>query len=532
MSVASTLGEELRLTAARHPRVAAFHFQGRDRSYGEWEAASRRFARALLHLGLRKGDRLALLLPPVPEYMFCYLGAARIGVITAGISTRYRRQEVREILANADPRLVVAAEHAADTNLVALVEEARPHAPALEAVLRFEGDGRGTLAALLEEADRAAVDLEAAEAAVGGRDPVAIVYTSGTTGTPKGAVYDSAAMIALTSMFQTRLPEPPPPGEPALWPGMSLTHVGAMVRVHIQIAFAGTMVLHDRFDARWCLEQIARLRPARIGGFPPVLVMLMRSPEFASQDFSFVKAVHFGGAPLAPHLIDEIKAKLGVPVFTGYSCTETPIISATLPSDAPERRTSTVGRPTRGVEVRIVDDARQPLPAATPGCIAVLSPATMRGYWRNPEATSRALDDEGWLYTEDMGLLDEDGYLHLLGREKDLFFRSAFNVYPGEVEDVLQTHPQVAQAAVVGVPDDVLGQKGWAFVVPTDPSRPPTLEQLRGYVGQELASYKRPDGLTIVEALPVNSMYKVDKKVLRQAWEAAAGGGRETERPT
>ena len=123
------------------------------------------------------------------------------------------------------------------------------------------------------------MDLEAAEAAVVGRDPVAIVYTSGTTGTPKGAVYDSAAMIALTSMFQTRLPEPPPPGEPALWPGMSLTHVGAMVRVHIQIAFAGTMVLHDRFDARWCLEQIARLRPARIGGFPPVLVMLMRSPS-------------------------------------------------------------------------------------------------------------------------------------------------------------------------------------------------------------------------------------------------------------
>ena len=311
---------------------------------------------------------------------------------------------------------------------------------------------------------------------------------------------------------------------------MSLTHVGAMVRVHIQIACAGTMVLHDRFDAHWCLEQIARLRPARIGGFPPVLVMLMRSPEFASRDFSFVKAVHFGGAPLAPHLIDEIKAKLGVPVFTGYSCTETPIISATLPSDAPERRTSTVGRPTRGVEVRIVDDARRPLPAATPGRIAVLSPATMRGYWRNPEATSRALDDEGWLYTEDMGLLDEDGYLHLLGREKDLFFRSAFNVYPGEVEDVLQTHPQVAQAAVVGVPDDVLGQKGWAFVVPTDPSRPPTLEQLREYVGQELASYKRPDGLTVVEALPVNSMYKVDKQVLRRACEAAAGGGRETER--
>ena len=138
----------------------------------------------------------------------------------------------------------------------------------------------------------------------------------------------------------------------------------------------------------------------------------------------------------------------------------------------------------------------------------------MRGYWRNPEATAQALDEEGWLYTGDVGFLDAEGYLHLLGREREMYFRAAFNVYPGEVEAVLQTHPQVAQAAVVGVPDDVLGQKGWAVVVPADPANPPTLEQLREHVGRELASYKRPDDLTVVEALPLNSMYKVDKRAL------------------
>jgi acyl-CoA synthetase (AMP-forming)/AMP-acid ligase II len=495
-----SLAAELRRTAARHPAVAAFHFHGRDRSYAEWDAAADRFARALLAAGMRKGDRVVLLLPPVPEYMFCYLGAARIGVLTAGISTRYRRAEIAAIVANADPRLVLTVDAAEDVSFPALIDAARSVAPSLERVVTFAGSGRGTLAELLAAGDAAGVDLAAVEAEVGPSDPIAIVYTSGTTGTPKGAVYDSAAMIALTELFSSRLATAPAPGEPNLWPGMSLTHVGAMVRVHLQLAFASTMVLHDRFDARWCLAQLQRLRPARLGGFPPVLMMLLRDPQFAAHDWSFIKAVTFGGAPLAPHLVDEIRRALGVDVFTGYSCTETAIISATLPSDPPAHREGTVGRPTPGVELRIVDEAHRPVPAGTVGGIAVRSPATMREYWRRPDETARALDGDGWLYTEDLGYLDARGYLHLVGRERDMYFRAAFNVYPGEVEQVLQTHPKVAQAAVLGVPDDLLGHKGWAFVVPTDPGDPPTLAELRAHVGAELA------------------MYKVDKRALREQW--------------
>lgn len=526
MDFAPTIAEELRRTAARHPRVAAFHFHGRDVTYADWDRYATRFARALLAAGLRKGDRLGLLLPPIPEYLLCYLGAARIGVLTAGISTRYRRLELREILANADPTMIITVGAATDVDLPALIDEVRAGAPSLRAVVRFEGDGPGTLTDLLAQGDAADVDVGAAESAVGGHDPVAIVYTSGTTGTPKGAVYDSAAMIALTELFQSRLPAIPVPGEPQLWPGMSLTHVGAMVRIHIQLAFAGTMVLHESFDARWCIEQLQRLRPARLGGFPPVLMMLMRSPELARHDFSFIKAVTFGGAPLAEHLVDEIKRTLGVDVFTGYSCTETAIISATLPTDPPERRDGTVGKPTQGVVLRIVDDERQPLANGERGRIAVRSPATMRGYWRRPEETARALDADGWLYTEDYGFLDEYGYLHLIGREKDMYYRAAFNVYPGEIEAVLQSHPKVAQAAVIGVADDVLGQKGWAFIVPTDLDDPPSLEELRAHVGCEMASYKRPDGLTLVPSLPTNVMYKVDKRALRASYDATVATGR------
>lgn len=520
MDFASTIAAELRRTAARHPDVAAFHFHGRDVTYADWDRYADRFARALLAAGLRRGDRLGLLLPPIPEYLLCYLGAARIGVLTAGISTRYRRHELREILANADPTMVLTVGSAADVDLVALIEEVRAGAPSLRSVVRFDGDGPGTLAALMAAGDHAQVDLAPAEAAVGGDDPIAIIYTSGTTGIPKGAVYDSAAMIALTTLFRSRLPEPPAAGEPQLWPGMSLTHVGAMVRIHIQIAFAATLVLHEAFDAGWCIQQLLRLRPARLGGFPPVLMMMIRSPEIARHDFSFIKSVTFGGAPLAEHLVEEIKRKLGVDVFTGYSCTETAIISATLPSDPPERRDGTVGRPTAGITLRIVDEARQPLPIGARGRIAVQSPATMRGYWRRAEETKRALDDAGWLYTEDYGYLDEHGYLHLIGREKDMYYRAAFNVYPGEIEAVLQSHPRVAQAAVIGVPDDVLGQKGWVFIVATDPNDPPTLDELRAHVGREMASYKRPDGMTILASLPTNVMYKVDKRALRAVYDS------------
>src|SRR5215470_11636469 len=241
MDFAPTIAAELRRTAARHPSVPAFHFHGRDYSYAEWDAYADRFARALLAQGLRKGDRLVLLLPPIPQYLFCYLGAARIGVITAGISTRYRRHEIGEILANADPRLVLTVEAAEDAQFVPLIEAARASAPSLQRIVRFAGAGRDTLSELLAAGDAAQVDLAAAEAAVAPHDPIAIVYTSGTTGTPKGAVYDSASMIALTRLFSSRLAAPPAPGEANLWPGMSLTHVGAMARVHLQLAFASTM---------------------------------------------------------------------------------------------------------------------------------------------------------------------------------------------------------------------------------------------------------------------------------------------------
>src|SRR6185295_18848268 len=165
--------------------------------------------------------------------------------------------------------------------------------------------------------------------------------------------------------------------------------------------------------------------------------------------------------------------------------------------------------------LRIVDSDNEPLPAEAIGQVVVRSPATMRGYWRDPDATAKTIDAEGWVHTGDLGFLGAAGYLHLRGRESEMFIRGGYNVYPAEIEDLLAKHPKVARAAVIGVPDAVFGEVGWAFVVPRD-AQEPTLAELRVFVGAELASFKRPDGLTIVPDLPVTPMFKVDKRALRE----------------
>jgi acyl-CoA synthetase (AMP-forming)/AMP-acid ligase II len=231
--------------------------------------------------------------------------------------------------------------------------------------------------------------------------------------------------------------------------------------------------------------------------------------------------VLLGGAPSSPTLIRRVQDTLGVTVQVRYSSTEIGIATSSLPGDPIDVLSTTVGKATPGVELRIVDAGNRPLPAGGVGTVVVRSPATMRGYWRNPEATARTIDAEGFVHTGDLGWLDEAGYLHLRGRESEMFIRGGYNVYPSEIEDVLARHPKIARAAVVGVPDERLGEIGWAFVQPRQAADPPTLAELRIFVGTELASFKRPDGLTLVPELPVTPNFKVDKRALTAPRERA-----------
>jgi len=244
--------------------------------------------------------------------------------------------------------------------------------------------------------------------------------------------------------------------------------------------------------------------------------MLLDHPDRPRRDLSSLRSVLLGGAPSSPELIRRVHDTLGVEVSVRYSSTEVAIATASLPDDPPERLATTVGKPTPGVELRIVDERNAPVPAGTSGEVVVRSPAAMVRYWRDPEATAATIDAEGWVHTGDVGFLDDAGYLHLRGRQSEMFIRGGFNVYPAEIEDLLPRHPKVARAAVIGVPHGVFGEVGWAFVVARDPSDPPTLAELRAFVGAELASFKRPDGLTVLPELPLTPMFKVDKRALRE----------------
>jgi acyl-CoA synthetase (AMP-forming)/AMP-acid ligase II len=517
--VAPTLADLLRAAAGAAPEAVAFAYRGERLTYRDWDALADRVAAFVTARGLGRGDVVALLLPSTPLYPVAYLGAARAGAVTTGINIRYRRTEIAHILGRSGAALLFAVDAWHDADYRTLLDALRPELPALREVVWIP-------AARLRESTAAAVEGIAPGAGgppaadIRGDDPVAIVFTSGTTGVPKGAWFTHDNVHALTAIEARRHPGGLPRFQKHVAAGLSFAHVGAMTRIGVQIAHVGATLVHEAFDAAAVLETVERERLVHLGGFPTQLVMLLEHPDRTRRDLSSLRSVLVGGAPASPALVRRLQETLGVTVSVRYSSTEVGIATASLPEDPPERLATTVGRATPGVELGIVDEENRPLAAGTPGEVVVRSPATMRGYWRDPEATRATIDAAGWVHTGDVGSLDAAGYLRLHGRRSEMFIRGGFNVHPGEIEDLLARHPKVARAAVLGVPDPVFGERGWAFVVARDPADPPTLEELRRFVGAELASFKRPDGLTLLAELPLTPMFKVDKRALRALAES------------
>jgi len=524
MIVAPTLPELLHAAARQAPAAEAFRYRDERLSYDDWERGADRLAAALAAKGIRRGDVVALLLPSTPFYHLAYLATARLGAVTTGINARYRRTEIGHILRRSGAAVLLAVDTWHDADFRAAVESQRDSLPELREVVwipaaQLRGGTMRVVADLAGETGALPVD-----ARVDPEDAVAIVFTSGTTGIPKGAWYNHRSVLAVAAIDARRYGGAKPPFQKHLAAGLSFAHIGSMARIGLQIGFVGSMLIQDAFDPAAVLEVIEHERLEHLGGFPTQIIMLLDHPDRPRRDLSSLKSVLLGGAPSTPALIRRIQDTLHVTVSVRYASTEVGIATASLPDDPPEILTTTVGKPTAGVELRIVDAGNQPLPTNDVGEVVIRSPATMRGYWRDPEATAATIDADGWVHTGDVGYLDAAGYLHLRGRQSEMFMRGGYNVYPAEIEDLLGKHPKIARAAVVGVPHDVFGEVGWAFIVPRDPTDVPTLGELREFVGAELASFKRPDGVTVLADLPVTAMFKVDKRVLKQLKTDGAGG--------
>jgi acyl-CoA synthetase (AMP-forming)/AMP-acid ligase II len=488
------LADVVREAAARYGERPLYVMpDGSTLDYAGLDIRSDAMAEALAGKGVRAGDVVALLVPSGPSYAVLYAAAAKLGAVTAGVNHRLAPSERRRCIDVADPRVVVA-----DAALAAQ--------SALEA--RGEGD---------------VIDLATLEAATGSGArpvpptgdpdrPVAIVFTSGTTGAPRGAVFTEGQLDAVSLVDGgMRWGE----GGRGL-ASTSFSHLGYMTKLPQALRGGGTSFVMTRWSARDALAAVAEHGITMLGGIPTQVALMLRRPEFDDTDTSSVQLIALGGGPATPSLVREARARFGVPVVVRYTCTEAGVGVGTAPGDPPEDAEESVGRARAGVELTIRDEHDSPLPRGETGQVCLRSGAVMARYHRDPEATAAVMTSDGAVRTGDLGRLDDDDRLHLVGRIKEMYVRGGYNVHPQEVERVLADHPAVAQVAVVARPDPVMGEVGVAVVVPADPGRPPSLEDLRRYAGTELAAHKLPEDVMVRADLPRTAMEKVDRRALAE----------------
>jgi acyl-CoA synthetase (AMP-forming)/AMP-acid ligase II len=498
---AAVLSSSLREAARRFPDRTVLHSaDGWTVSYAELDRLADEVALGLADLGVGPGDVLALALPSTPEYVAAYVGAARLGAVTAGVNPSLAPAERGTLVQLAEARLVLA------TEALAAGLPAGTHAELVEVA----GSVDGVLASLRVEGAPPQVcptedDLDA---------PVAIVFTSGTTGTPKGAVFTNRQLEAIVRIDVGV--DTWDGGGPML-ASTQFAHVGFMTKLPWYLRTGTTQVLLHRWRAGDALAAIAGHGMTSVGGVAPQIGLLLRHPDVDGTDLSRVKALIVGGGPSSPALIEEATRRFSAAYSVRYSSTESGGVGCGTAFDAPEAEAlHTVGRPRPGIEAQIRDEDGRPVVEGEVGEVWLRSGATMARYWNDPEATAATLTEDGWLRTGDLGRVDERGCFVLVGRSKEMFIRGGYNVFPVEVEAVLGTHPGVADIAVAPRPDPVMGEVGVAVVVPADPAAPPTLGDLTSHADGKLAVWKLPEDLLVVEALPLTAMQKVDRRALAE----------------
>jgi acyl-CoA synthetase (AMP-forming)/AMP-acid ligase II len=482
-------------------------------SYTDLDRASDEAAAGLTELGVREGDVVGVMLPAGPDFLIAYLAIAKLGAITAGVNDRLAPTERTAVLERADPRLVLATSDLALDPFPTIEVEPGSSVGTILATLRRPGTGPPPLP---DRPDR----------------DVAIIFTSGTTGTPKGARYGNRQLAFITA---TDVGDAWGTGGRG-FSGTSFAHLGFITKLPGNLRRGGVNFMMSRWRAPDALALLERERLTTVAGVPTQLALMLREPDFDRYDLSSVNSIVAGGGPITPGLAEEARRRFGAVLATRYSCTEAGIGLGTA-FDAPdEDAVVSVGRPLPGVELSLRDpDDPEPthaVPDGEIGEVCLRSGACMSGYWRDPEATASAFTPDRYVRTGDLGRLDEQGRLRLVGRAKEMYVRGGYNVYPVEVEAVLSTHPDVAAVAVVPRADAVMGEIGVACVV-ARPDVTVSLTSLRDFARERIAAYKLPEAVHLLAALPLTAGEKIDRGALGRAVaatspDAARSGGAES----
>jgi malonyl-CoA/methylmalonyl-CoA synthetase len=468
-------------------------------TYGDLHRRTAQLANVLRTAGVEPGDRVAVQVEKSPDALLLYLACVRAAAVFLPMNTAYTADEVGYLLGDARPRLFVCGP-----------EHPPPADVSPPVVLTLAADGSGSLGERAATADRTFGDEP-----VRPHDLAAILYTSGTTGRPKGAMLSHRNLASNAAALH------------AAWgfvPGDVLLHAlpiyhshGLFVATNCVLANGTGMVFLPRFDVDAVLRELPRCTVFM--GVPTFYTRLLGDARFGADVSRNVRLFVSGSAPLLASTHEEFRERTGHAILERYGLTETSM-NTSNPLDG-ERRPGTVGFPLPGVEIRVVDqEERQPVPVGGIGEVEVRGPNVFGGYWGRPELSATEFAADGFFRTGDLGRFDGDGYLHIVGRSKDLVISGGLNVYPKEVEDVLDGLDGVLESAVIGVPDPDFGEAVVAVVVP-EPGRAPDPAQLRSASRAHLAAFKVPKRVEVVDALPRNAMGKVEKAKLRARFAAA-----------
>ena len=486
--IASRLGEDAERPAVKLDEIVL--------SYGALDGAAQRAAGLLAAYGVKAGDRVGLQMPNVPYFPIVYLGILRLGAVMVPMNPLLKAREVAYHLSDSGAHVMVGW-HGFKEALVGGCELAGVQA--IEVV-------PGEFDALLGRAEAVAQIAERAS-----DDAALIVYTSGTTGTPKGALLTHGNLLA-GARTGTELIDAKPEG--VALAALPLFHIFGLNSI-MNAAFysRGMMTLVPRFEPGKVLEVMERDRVTTFGGVPTMYMALLHHPAREQRDVSSLDICVSGGAPMPVEVLHGFDEAFATKILEGFGLSETTGMgSFNLPSR--ERKPGSVGLPVGGTQIRILDDDGNEVPQGERGEIVMRGPFVMSGYWGRDDATAEAIKD-GWFYTGDIGSADEDGYLYVVDRKKDMILRGGYNVYPRELEEVIYGHPDVLEAAVVGVPDAVLGEEVGA-AISLRPGSTQTAESLQEYVRERVAAYKYPRRVWLVDELPKGPTGKILKRQIER----------------
>ena len=502
--------------AGKTPDTVAMVLDDQRVTYGEFHERVEALARALLQAGVGKGDRVATLCTPSPDYFICFLATASIGTIWVGLNPRYQLNELSYVADDSQPVLLLARSRIEGRDYTPELEALAQRTPSIRrTIILDEQTGSippgaiGLEAFLAEGADVADADLAAARNACGGRDACMVVYTSGSTGRPKGALLHHQGIVEF-SLEQNRI-----------WPVSPLrtlnyfpvNHIGCVVDVSTPtLVSGGTLVFLENFSPKRSLELMEQEKVTLWASVPSVFQLQYADETFATTDLSAVKLIVWEGAAMPADLLERL-LQHGAPLATNYGMTEScGAMTVVPPSRDRAVLSGSVGWPMPGVDVRLADGDKVITETGVTGEIQAKSVYNMLGYWNRPEATAETLDAEGWLATGDLGQRNPDGTYSIVGRSKEMYKSGGYNVYPREVENVIESHPQVDIAAVISITDPVWQEVGIAYVLVNGAL---TVEALEAHCRANLANYKIPKRFFLVHELPLLPIGKVDKVSLR-----------------